>query len=128
MRQVGINLEIQPVEWADWLSTVFTDKDFDLTIISHTEPNDIDIYSRPDYYFDYQNEAFNEVIAELDVTADEAQRNELYGQAQEILAEDAPVVFLFQLPKVGVWDAGLEGLWENMPVQANDLTKVRWAE
>lgn len=128
LRQVGINLEIQPVEWADWLSTVFTDKDYDLTIISHTEPNDIDIYSRPDYYFDYQNEAFNEVIAELDATADEAQRNELYGQAQEILAEDAPVVFLFQLPKVGVWDAKLEGMWENMPVQANDLTKVHWTE
>ncbi|MHB2265529.1 ABC transporter substrate-binding protein [Aliihoeflea sp. PC F10.4] len=128
LRQIGINLEIQPVEWADWLSTVFTDKDYDLTIISHTEPNDIDIYSRPDYYFNYQNEAFNEVIAELDQTSDEAQRNELYGQAQEILAEDAPVVFLFQLPKVGVWDAKLEGLWENMPVQANDLTKVRWTE
>ena len=35
---------------------------------------------------------------------------------------------LFELPKIGVWDAKLEGLWENAPVQANDLTKVKWTE
>lgn len=128
LRAVGIELEIIPVEWADWLSQVFTEKDFDLTIVSHTEPNDIDIYSRPDYYFDYQNENFNAIIAELDATSDEEKRNELYGQAQRILAEDAVVGFLFQLPKVGVWDVKLEGMWENSPIQATDLTEVRWAE
>jgi len=128
LRQVGIDLEIVPVEWADWLSTVFKEKDYDLTIISHTEPNDIDIYSRPDYYIGYQNPEFNKVIEELGLTADEAKRNELYAKAQEILAKDAPVGFLFELPKIGVWDANLEGMWHNMPVQANDLTKVKWKQ
>ncbi len=128
LRQVGINLEIIPVEWADWLKQVFTDKDFDFTIISHVEPNDIEIYSRPTYYFGYNNPEFNKVIAELDVTADEARRNALFGQAQEILAKDAVVGFLFQLPKVGVWDAKLEGMWENTPTPAIDLTEVKWAD
>ena len=128
LAQVGINLEIIPLEWAQWLEQVFTGKDFDLTVISHVEPNDIDIYSRPDYYIGYQNPEFNKVIQELDATADEAKRKALYGQAQKILAEDAPVGFLFQLPKVGVWDAKLEGLWENTPIPANDLTKVKWTE
>ncbi|MEO3999998.1 ABC transporter substrate-binding protein [Mesorhizobium sp. CAU 1732] len=128
LRQVGINLEIIPVEWADWLSQVFTDKNYDLTIVSHTEPNDIDIYSRPDYYFNYKNPEFNKVIEELNVTADEAKRNELYGQAQKILADDAVAGFLFQLPKVGIWDAKLQGMWENSPIQATDLTGVSWSE
>ncbi|MBX3530741.1 MAG: ABC transporter substrate-binding protein [Rhizobiaceae bacterium] len=128
LRQVGINLEIIPVEWADWLQQVFKDKDYDFTIISHVEPNDIEIYSRPTYYFDYHNDAFNKVIAELDVTADPAKRNQLYKQAQEILAKDAVVGFLFQLPKVGVWDAKLEGMWENTPTPSIDLTEVHWAE
>ena len=52
---------------------MFKAKDYDLTIVSHTEPNDIGIYARDDYYFDYHNQAFNDVIAELDVTADEGQ-------------------------------------------------------
>ena len=43
-----------------------------------------------------------------------------------MLATDAVNGFLFMLPKTGVWNAKLEGLWENSPVQANDLTEVRW--
>ena len=110
-----------------WSKQVFTKKDYDLTIVSHTEPNDIDIYSRKDYYFNYDNPAFDKVIADLNLTSDEAKRKELYGQAQKILADDAVVGFLYELPKVGVWDAKLQGLWENAPIQANDLTKVKWS-
>lgn len=128
LRDVGINLEIIPVEWAQWLDQVFTKKDYDLTIVSHTEPNDIDIYARKDYYFNYDNPAFDKVIDELNLTSDEAKRDELLKQAQKILADDAVVGFLFELPKVGVWDAKLEGFWQNAPIQANDLTKVKWME
>jgi peptide/nickel transport system substrate-binding protein len=128
LRDIGIDLEIIPVEWAQWLDQVFTKKDYDLTIVSHTEPNDIDIYSRKDYYFNYDNPAFDKVIEELNLTSDEAKRDELLGKAQKILADDAVVGFLFELPKVGVWDARLEGFWQNAPIQANDLTKVKWSE
>ncbi len=128
LREVGIDVEIIPVEWADWLQQVFTDKNYDLTIVSHTEPNDIDIYSRPGYYFQYENPAFNKVIEELNVTADEAKRKELLGTAQKILSDDAVVGFLVQLPKVGIWDAKVEGLWKDAPIQANDLTGVKWVD
>ncbi|TPK64699.1 ABC transporter substrate-binding protein [Mesorhizobium sp. B2-4-15] len=128
LREVGINLEIIPVEWAQWLDQVFTKKDYDLTIVSHTEPNDIGIYSRKDYYFNYDNPTFNKIIADLDLTSDEAKRKELYAEAQKILADDAVVGFLYELPKVGVWDAKLQGWWENAPIPANDLTKVKWSE
>ena len=128
LREIGIDCEIVPVEWADWLQQVFKDKNFDLTIVSHTEPNDIDIYSRKDYYFGYDNPTFDKVIEELNATSDEAKRKELYGQAQKILADDAVVGFLFELARMNVWDAKLEGLWVNAPIQANDLTKVHWTE
>lgn len=128
LRDVGIDLEIIPVEWGQWLEQVFQAKDFDLTIVSHTEPNDIGIYARDDYYFGYENSDFNEVIAELDRSAGEDRRYELFREAQEILANDAVNGFLFQLAKNGVWDAKLEGMWENSPIQANDVTQVRWTE
>ncbi len=126
LRDIGIDAEIIPVEWAQWLDQVFTKKDYDMTIVSHVEPNDIAIYSRPDYYFNYQNPEFNKVIEELNLTSDEAKRIDLLKQAQEILADDAVVGFLFELPKIGVWDAKLTGLWENSPIPANDLTQVKW--
>ncbi|KFB09802.1 Extracellular solute-binding protein, family 5 precursor [Nitratireductor basaltis] len=128
LREIGIDLEIIPVEWAQWLEQVFTNKDYDLTIVSHTEPNDINIYARDDYYFAYDNEAFDAVIEELDQTADPEKRKELYAQAQRIIADDAVNGFLFQLPKTGVWDAKLNGMWENQPIQANDVTGVSWED
>ncbi|MBX3597373.1 MAG: ABC transporter substrate-binding protein [Rhizobiaceae bacterium] len=128
LRKIGIDCEIVPVEWADWLQQVFKDKNFDLTIVSHTEPNDIDIYSRKDYYFGYDNPNFDKLIEELNITSDEAARKDLYGKAQKILSDDAVVGFLFELARMNVWDANIEGYWVNAPIQANDLTKVRWKQ
>jgi peptide/nickel transport system substrate-binding protein len=129
LAQVGIKLEIIPVEWAQWLQQVFTAKDYDLSIVSHTEPMDINIYARgTDYYFNYTNPAFVDIMDKLNAAQDEAERFALMGQAQRLLAEDAVNAFLFQLAKHGVWDARVEGLWHNSPVQANDLTAVWWRE
>lgn len=128
LAEVGIDAEIIPVEWAQWLDQVFKGKDYDLTIVSHTEPMDIEIYGRGvDYYFDYQEPAFKALIDQLAETADEEGRNAVLSEAQTMLADDSVNAFLFQLAKHGVWDARIEGLWENSPVQANDLTEVRWA-
>ncbi len=125
---VGIKVAIEPLQFPQWLANVFTNKEYDLTIISHTEPLDIDIYSRPEYYFNYQNAKFNEIIAAIPTTPELAARNKLYGEAQRILAEDSVNGFLFLLPKLAAWNKDITGLWENSPVQANDLTKVRWGK
>jgi peptide/nickel transport system substrate-binding protein len=65
LREVGIQTEISNLEWAQWLEEVFRGKDFGLTIVSHTEPFDIGIYARPDYYFQYDNPAFQDLFTEL---------------------------------------------------------------
>ncbi|MCC6305659.1 MAG: ABC transporter substrate-binding protein [Rhodobacteraceae bacterium] len=125
---VGIETEITNLEWAQWLEQVFRGKDFDLTIVSHTEPMDIGIYARPDYYFQYDSPEFQAIMAELSETSDPARRTELLQAAQRKIAEDQVNAFLFQLAKAGVANARIEGLWENAPVPANDLTAVRWRE
>ncbi len=128
LREVGIRTEISNVEWAQWLEQVFRGHDFDLTIISHTEPMDINIYARPDYYFGYDSAEFQALMDEITATADPEARSELFARAQRHIAEEFVNAFLFQLPKTGVADARIEGLWENAPVPANDLTAVRWRE
>ncbi len=128
LAEVGIELEIIPVEWAQWLEQVFRGKDYDLTIVSHTEPMDIGIYAREDYYFDYKSEAFKATLAKLDAAVEEGERYMLMAEAQRRIAEDSVNGFLFQLAKHGVWNAKLQGLWANSPVQANDLTEVSWSE
>src|SRR3546814_18448894 len=87
---------------------------------------DIGIYARDDYYFNYRNADFKALMAKAEATVDENARNALLAEAQKKLAADAVNVFLFQLAKHGVWDRDVVGLWENSPVQANDLTEGDW--
>jgi peptide/nickel transport system substrate-binding protein len=110
------------------VSEVFTGGDFDMTIIAHAEPMDIDIYAREKYYFNYKNPAFTKINGDAERTTDDAARAKLYGDAQKILADDVPALYLFVLPKLGVWNAKIEGLWKNEPIPSNDLTEVRWTE
>jgi peptide/nickel transport system substrate-binding protein len=67
-------------------------------------------------------------MEELSRSADPGTRRELLHKAQRMIAEDYVNGYLFQLAKTGVADARIEGLWENAPTQANDLTGVRWTE
>jgi peptide/nickel transport system substrate-binding protein len=128
LREVGIEAAITNVEWAQWLEQVFNGDDFGLTVISHTEPMDINIYARPDYYFGYDDPVMRALIAGLDATADAGEQAELLRAAQERVAANQVNAFLFQLAKTGVADARLRGLWVNSPTQANDVTAVYWEE
>lgn len=127
LRAVGIKTEISNLEWAQWLEQVFRGKDFDLTIVSHTEPMDINIYARPDYYFQYDNPEFQQLMVDLDLASDPGERTEILAKAQRMIADDYVNAYLFQLARTGVANAKIRGLWPNAPTQANDLTGVSWA-
>lgn len=126
LRAVGIEPEIENVEWAQWLESTFRGHDFGLTIVSHTEPMDIGIYARPDYYFQYDNPAFQALMETLNKTTDPDQRTQLLQDAQRMIADDYVNVYLFQLANLSVAKAGLTGLWVNAPTAAIDLTAVYW--
>lgn len=126
LRAVGIEAEISNLEWAQWLEQVFRGKDYGLTIVSHTEPFDIGIYARPDYYFQYDNPSFQQLIADLGVEADPAKRSALLATAQETISGDYVNGYLFQLAFPTVANAKVKGLWKDAPTQATDLTGVYW--
>ncbi len=127
LRAVGINAEISNLEWAQWLEQVFRGKDYGLTIVSHTEPFDIGIYARPDYYFQYDNPAFQDLYAELNRTTDPAQRTDMLATLQTMISEDYVNGYLFQLATPTIAKAGVQGLWKNAPTAATDLAAMSWA-
>ena len=127
--EIGVTMTIEPTEFpAKWVQDVFKGTDYDMTIVAHAEPMDLDIYARDPHYFNYKNPAFNDVLAKIEQTTDTAEQDKLYGEAQTILAEDVPALYLFVLPKLGVWNAKIKGLWENEPIPSNVLTEVHWEE
>jgi peptide/nickel transport system substrate-binding protein len=127
--EIGVTMNIEPTEFpAKWVKDVMTSRDYDMTIVAHAEPLDIDIYSRDPYYFNYKNPAFNDLMKKVQETPDPAEQAQFYGEAQKILAEDVPALYLFVMPKLGVWDKKLKGLWENEPIPSNVLSNVSWEE
>lgn len=126
LAEVGINAKIENVEWAQWLSGVYKGHNFDLTIISHVEPLDIGIYANPDYYFQYDSQAFRDIAAKIDTAPDLDSFKKALGEAQHKLADDSVNGFLFQLPNLVIADAKLSGVWKNAPIFANDLSALSW--
>lgn len=91
LAQVGIKAEITNVEWAQWLESVFKGKNFGLTIVSHTEQTDFGIYAKPDYYFQYDNPAFQE----LNSTTDPDIHTQMPSDAQRMISGDYVNGYLF---------------------------------
>jgi len=126
---VGVTLKIVPSEFpAKWIDEVFIKHDFEMTEIDHAEPLDIDIYARPTYYFSYHNPKFNEIVATAEASADDAVRGKLYGDAERILANDVPALYLFDLPHLNILNKDLMGIWDNEPISENYVRDVYWAK
>ncbi len=126
LAQVGVQVQLINVEWAQWLSQTYGAKDYDLTLISHVEPLDLGNYAKPDYYWNYHSSAFTQLYERIQSTANPEERNDLLAQAQRLLANDCVNLFLYQPQWVTVAKAGLHGLWTDMPIAANDLSGLAW--
>jgi peptide/nickel transport system substrate-binding protein len=125
LAKVGIVAKIENVEWAQWLSGPFKGN-FDLTIINHVEPLDYVQYANPQYYWGYDNPAFNALVKKRAEAARGRAQVQLYADIQRQIANDAVNAFLFNPSQVSVSRKGLRGLWVNSPVAANDLSQVAW--
>src|SRR4051794_29525937 len=127
LSKVGINAKLQNVEWAQWLSGVYGNRNYDMTIISHVEPFDLGNFAKPDYYWNYQNPKFNEIYDQIKTAQRRADRARLLGDAQRLLAQDCVHAFLYQPQWVTVANKNLKGLWKDMPIFCNDLSAMSWA-
>ena len=126
LAKVGIVARQENLEWAQWLSGVYGQKAYDLTIISHVEPLDFGNFARPGYYWNYESAAFNKLWAQINSTADATQRHKLMAEAQRLVADDAVAAYLYQPTGLTIASARLRGVPKEMPISANDLSALSW--
>ncbi len=128
LQKVGVRVRLEQIEWGQWLSRVWKEADYDLTIIGHAEAWDIANYANAKYYFRYDSPRFQELFQKSEVTLDDHARRDLYVQMQRLLVEDAPAVWLFMHPRLAVTKKGVQGIWKDLPLPASDLSEVGWAQ
>jgi len=124
LAQVGIKLKIELLEWGQWLDRVFKNADFDLSVIGHAEPFDINIYANPKYYFRYDNPKFQEMLKKAEMEPNPKKRKDLYIGLQKMITEDAVNGFLFVLPSLPTMKKEVMNWWKDYPMTAVDVTEV----
>lgn len=124
LTQVGIKLKIELTEWGQWIDRVFKNADFDLTVIGHSEPFDINIYANPKYYFRYDNPKFQETFKKAEMESNPKVQKELYVSLQKMITEDAVNGFLFVLPSLPTMKKEVMNWWKDYPMTASDVSEV----
>jgi peptide/nickel transport system substrate-binding protein len=105
LRAVGVNVTLQTMEWGAYIAKLRT-KEQDLFALSWAAGSeDPDMVMYPLFHSSqwtpngpnramYKNEKFDALLAEARHVTDQAKRAALYREAQRILVEDAPWVFV----------------------------------
>ena len=98
LEAVGIDVELQLVDWSTWLDDVYRGRNFDLTVIGHTGKLDpsgrLGGYGSGGTYVQWTNAAAAEAIQEAGRVADVSERRRLYGIALEQMSSEVPHVYV----------------------------------
>jgi peptide/nickel transport system substrate-binding protein len=121
--QAGFKVTLDQLEFpAAWLKTVFTDADYDMSIIAHVEPRDMPaVFGNPKYYTRYDNKQVQQLFAQADSGTEEQQVAD-YKEAAKILSQDAAADWLFLIPNLMVADKNVTGLPKNSISESFDLS------
>ena len=125
LAEAGIDAKVENVEWGFWLDEVYKKKNYDMTIIAHTSPNDMGNFARgKDYFYGFEDPAFTALWDSIRTEADPVSRDDLLKEGQAFLADQAIHGFLFQLPRLSVIRTGVNGFWDSAPVLFQPLAGV----
>jgi len=117
LAEAGLDAKVENVEWGFWIDEIYKKKNYDMTIIAHTGPNDMGNFARgPDYFYGYDDAEFTALWDSIQTESDPAKRDELLKEGQQYLSDQSVHGFLFQLPLLGVFRNEVEGYWSSSPV------------
>lgn len=123
LEQAGFKVKLDQLEFpAAWLTTVFTNADYDMSIVAHVEPRDMPaVFGNPKYYTRYDNPQFRALLDKAD-SASADQQATYMRQAARLLSQDAAADWLFLLPNLMVAEKGITGLPKNAISESLDVS------
>ena len=121
LKAVGVTVSLQTMEWGAYLAKLRSKEQdlFALSWMAGSEDPDMVMYpllhssqwtpNGPNRAL-YKNERFDELLAQARQTTDQAKRAQLYREAQKILVEDAPWVFVDHEIQIAATSKRVQGL------------------
>ena len=134
LREAGINVTIQPVEWSTWLDTIYNGRQFQATVVGVDAAN---MTARAmlerftsDYgknFINYNDPAYDALFQQAINAQDEAEQTDLYKQMETMLADTAANVYIQDLCDLVAMRQDLGGL-KFYPIYVLDLSTVYFTQ
>ena len=128
LHDVGITLKVDNVEFPTWISDVYTNKDYELSFVLHTEARDFENWANPDYYYTYDNATVQDLYAQSTRATDPDKAADLLKQAAKIVADDQAADWLYNgasVLAIGTDVTGFPSVNVNERMNLADLAKTK---
>ena len=131
LTNIGLNVELQLVDWSTWISDVYRGGNYDFTVIGHTGKLDpqgrIGGMGRESYYVRWVDGETQSLIQEAGRVVDFPQRRELYSQALENIARAVPHVYVGSSYRDIALRENVYGFYQDVQIDTYDFrfTEIR---
>ncbi len=133
LKDIGVNAQIEQIDWSTWLSDVYSGRDYQSTVICLTPiyapMDEIARYhsESTDNFINYKNSEVDRIIDSIPTTLDENERVELYHQLLGILVADNCSVYIQDPMEITVVKNDIEG-YKLYPMYIQDMSEVKYKE
>lgn len=125
---IGIDLNINYVEFSTWLQDVHANGDYELSLVDHAESHDFYKWTTPEYYYHYDNKDVQALYAKALAATDEKESDEYLKQAAKTVSEDAPADWLFGYRVTVAYNKGVKGFPDKLSQTVLPLWQISKAE
>ena len=128
LAKIGIDLNINYVEFSTWLQDVHANGDYELSLVDHAESHDFYKWTTPEYYYHYDNGNVQALYAKALAATDEKESDEYLKQAAKTVSEDAPADWLFGYRVTVAYNKGIKGFPDKLSQTVLPLWQISKAE
>nr|WP_300150334.1 ABC transporter substrate-binding protein [Propionicimonas sp.] len=124
LRDVGVKVTTEELDFNRWLDEVFINGDYDMTIVAHVEARDLGKFADKSYYWHYGDPKFASLYTTAVEAATDDQATQEMKAAARYLADQCAAIWLFALPNLVITKAGVAGIPQNATTLSFDLTTI----
>ena len=127
LKPIGIDLKVNVVEFSTWLQDVYTNHDFDISLVDHNESHDFASWTDPTYYFGYDNKDVTKLYNEGVAATSDKERDAKFAEAAKLVSEDAAADWLFNYRTTTATAKGVKGFPLNLNQTVLPLYNVTYS-
>ena len=134
LKQIGVNVKINPIEWEAWLEDVYAGRNFQSTVVGVDAANlsaramlERFTSTNSGNFINFNDPEYDALFQEAISTTDEDEQLEKYHEMEEILAEKAANVYIQDLANLVAVRDKFDG-YTFYPLYVQDMSKMYMVE